>query len=79
MQFDAEPDWPDPLYAKRLQEVAGGKFGEVTVMDDVASLHLPELLARHAADLTGRAEPGRGPGNPGQRGQEGPHAGAKNA
>ncbi|MGI8486546.1 MAG: manganese catalase family protein, partial [Thermomicrobiales bacterium] len=32
MQYDAKPDKPDPIYAKRLQEVLGGKFGEMTVM-----------------------------------------------
>ncbi|MDQ3656958.1 MAG: manganese catalase family protein [Chloroflexota bacterium] len=32
MQFDAKPDRPDPLYARRLQELVGGKFGEMTVM-----------------------------------------------
>lgn len=32
LQFDAKPDRPDPLYAKRLQELLGGKFGEMTVM-----------------------------------------------
>jgi Mn-containing catalase len=32
LQFDARPDRPDPVYAKRLQELLGGKFGEMTVM-----------------------------------------------
>jgi Mn-containing catalase len=32
LQFEAKPDRPDPLYAKRLQELLGGKFGEMTVM-----------------------------------------------
>jgi Mn-containing catalase len=32
LQFDAKPDRPDPVYAKRLQELIGGKFGEMTVM-----------------------------------------------
>jgi Mn-containing catalase len=32
LQYDAKPDRPDPLYAKRLQELLGGKFGEMTVM-----------------------------------------------
>jgi Mn-containing catalase len=32
LQFEAKPDAPDPLYAKRLQELLGGKFGEMTVM-----------------------------------------------
>lgn len=32
LQFDAKPDKPDPVFAKRLQELVGGKFGEMTVM-----------------------------------------------
>ena len=32
LQFEARPDRPDALYAKRLQELLGGKFGEMTVM-----------------------------------------------
>jgi Mn-containing catalase len=32
LQYDARPERPDALYAKRLQELIGGKFGEMTVM-----------------------------------------------
>jgi Mn-containing catalase len=32
MQYNARPAQPDPLYARRLQELLGGKFGEMTVM-----------------------------------------------
>lgn len=32
LQYDAKPERPDPVYAKRLQELIGGKFGEMTVM-----------------------------------------------
>lgn len=32
LQYDARPDKPDALYARRLQELVGGKFGEMTVM-----------------------------------------------
>ncbi len=32
LQYDAKPDMPNPVYAKRLQELLGGKFGEMTVM-----------------------------------------------
>lgn len=32
LQYDAKPEHPDPAYAKRLQELLGGKFGEMTVM-----------------------------------------------
>jgi Mn-containing catalase len=31
-QFEVKPDKPDALFAKRLQELLGGKFGETTVM-----------------------------------------------
>jgi Mn-containing catalase len=32
MQFDARPDKPDPVYAKQLQELIGGQWGEMSVM-----------------------------------------------
>jgi len=32
LQFQAKPTRPDPVFAKRLQEVIGGQFGEMTVM-----------------------------------------------
>ncbi len=32
LQYEAKPDKPDPVYAKKLQEVLGGQFGEMTVM-----------------------------------------------
>ncbi|SET33859.1 Mn-containing catalase [Salinibacillus kushneri] len=32
LQYDAKPSCPDPLYAKKLQEVLGGQYGEITVM-----------------------------------------------
>jgi Mn-containing catalase len=32
MQYNAKPDRPDPLYAKKLQEVLGGQWGEISVM-----------------------------------------------
>lgn len=31
LQFDARPEKPDPLYAKQLQELIGGQYGEMTV------------------------------------------------
>jgi Mn-containing catalase len=31
LQYNAKPDRPDPLYAKKLQEVLGGQWGEMTV------------------------------------------------
>ncbi|GAB3734172.1 manganese catalase family protein [Amycolatopsis oliviviridis] len=31
LQFEAKPEKPDPLYARKLQELIGGAFGEMTV------------------------------------------------
>lgn len=31
-QYHCKPDRPDPLYAKKLQELIGGQFGEMSVM-----------------------------------------------
>ncbi|KMY55340.1 manganese catalase [Bacillus sp. FJAT-27231] len=31
LQFHAKPDKPDPVYAKQLQEILGGQFGEISV------------------------------------------------
>jgi Mn-containing catalase len=32
LQFEARPEKPDPLYARQLQEVLGGQWGEISVM-----------------------------------------------
>src|SRR3712207_2949403 len=32
LQYNAKPDKPDPIYAKKLQEVLGGQWGEISVM-----------------------------------------------
>ncbi|HEY8531937.1 MAG TPA: manganese catalase family protein [Limnochorda sp.] len=32
LQYHAKPERPDPVYAKKLQEVLGGAYGEITVM-----------------------------------------------
>ncbi|WP_102027415.1 manganese catalase family protein [Salirhabdus sp. Marseille-P4669] len=32
LQYNAKPSHPDPVYAKKLQEVLGGQFGEISVM-----------------------------------------------
>jgi Mn-containing catalase len=32
LQYQAKPDKPDPIYAKQLQEVLGGQWGEISVM-----------------------------------------------
>ncbi len=31
LQYNAKPERPDPVYAKRLQEILGGQFGEISV------------------------------------------------
>src|SRR5689334_5398858 len=32
LQYNARPDRPDPLFARQLQEVLGGQWGEISVM-----------------------------------------------
>ncbi|MDP9353722.1 MAG: manganese catalase family protein [Chloroflexota bacterium] len=32
LQYHATPDRPDPIFARRLQEVLGGQWGEISVM-----------------------------------------------
>lgn len=32
LQYNAKPDRPDPVYARKLQEVLGGQWGEMSVM-----------------------------------------------
>ncbi|ANS74568.1 manganese catalase [Paenibacillus yonginensis] len=32
LQFRAKPEKPDPVYARKLQEVLGGQYGEMSVM-----------------------------------------------
>ena len=31
LQYQAKPERPDPLFAKQMQEVLGGQFGEISV------------------------------------------------
>jgi Mn-containing catalase len=31
-QYNAKPERPDPVYARKLQEVLGGQWGEISVM-----------------------------------------------
>ncbi|MGD6856805.1 manganese catalase family protein [Bacillus infantis] len=31
LQYQAKPDRPDPIFAKKLQEILGGQFGEISV------------------------------------------------
>lgn len=32
LQYNATPEKPDPLFAKKMQEILGGQFGEISVM-----------------------------------------------
>ncbi|MCU0492989.1 MAG: manganese catalase family protein, partial [Chloroflexaceae bacterium] len=32
LQYTAKPSQPDPIYARKLQEILGGQFGEISVM-----------------------------------------------
>jgi len=32
LQYNARPERPDPLYARKLQEILGGQWGEISVM-----------------------------------------------
>lgn len=32
LQFEAKPSKPDPVFARKLQEVLGGQYGEISVM-----------------------------------------------
>ena len=45
LQFSAEPSRPDAIYARRLQEVLGGQYGEITVamqyMFQGWNMHIP--------------------------------------
>ena len=45
LQFRAEPSKPDAVYARRLQEVLGGQYGEITVamqyMFQAWNMHIP--------------------------------------
>jgi Mn-containing catalase len=31
LQFASKPDKPDAVYARKLQEVLGGQYGEITI------------------------------------------------
>ncbi len=32
LQYDAKPTRPDPIFAKKMQEILGGQYGEISVM-----------------------------------------------
>ena len=52
-KFKATPDKPDAVYARKLQEVLGGQYGEITVamqcMFQGWNMHLPGPLTETAA------------------------------
>ncbi len=33
LQFEAKPERPDPIMGRRVQELIGGQYGEITVMN----------------------------------------------
>jgi Mn-containing catalase len=64
LQFKATPDKPDAVYARKLQEVLGGQYGEITVamqyMFQGWNMHLPgkyrDLVFGIAAEEIGHVE-----------------------
>jgi Mn-containing catalase len=64
LQFKASPDQPDAVYARKLQEVLGGQYGEITVamqyMFQGWNMHLPgkyrDLVFGIAAEEFGHVE-----------------------
>ena len=64
LQFSAVPDKPDAVYARKLQEVLGGQYGEITVAMQYGfqawNMHLPgkyrDLLFGIGAEEFGHVE-----------------------
>ena len=64
LQFAATPDKPDAIFARRLQEVLGGQYGEITVAMQygfqAVNCHLPgkyrDLLYGIGAEEMGHVE-----------------------
>jgi Mn-containing catalase len=64
LQYKAEPDKPDAVYARKLQEVLGGQYGEITVAMQYSfqawNIHIPgkykDLLYGIAAEEFGHVE-----------------------
>lgn len=64
LQFKSTPDKPDAVYARKLQEVLGGQYGEITVAMQYGfqswNSHLPgkyrDLLYGIAAEEMGHVE-----------------------
>jgi len=64
LQFAAKPDKPDAVYARKLQEILGGQYGEITVAMQYGfqawNAHLPgkyrDLLYGIGAEEFGHVE-----------------------
>jgi len=64
LQFQASPEKPDAVYARKLQEVIGGQYGEITVAMQYSfqawNAHIPgkyrDLLFSTAAEEFGHVE-----------------------
>ena len=64
LQYKAEPNQPDAVYARKLQEVLGGQYGEITVAMQYSfqawNIHIPgkykDLLFGIAAEEFGHVE-----------------------
>ncbi len=64
LQYDATPESPDAVYARKLQEVLGGQYGEITVAMQYSfqawNIHIPgkykDLLYGIAAEEFGHVE-----------------------
>src|SRR3954452_22525318 len=64
LQFTTKPDKPDAVYARRMQEVLGGQYGEITVAMQYSfqawNIHIPgkykDLLFGIAAEEFGHVE-----------------------
>src|SRR4051794_28910643 len=64
LQFKTKPDKPDSIYARRMQEILGGQYGEITVAMQYAfqgwNMHLPgkyrDLVFGIAAEEFGHVE-----------------------
>lgn len=64
LQYNTKPEKPDAVYARKLQEVIGGQYGEITVAMQYAfhawNIHIPgkyrDLLFSTAAEEFGHVE-----------------------
>ena len=63
-QYNAKPDNPDPIFAKQMQELLGGQWGEISVMMTYLfqGVELPRSrqVPRHAHGYRHRGDWARG-------------------